>query len=214
MASENSKGVPYIVKLVVGLAMAVGGFKLSQMAQDSVNGGGLYNMTHSLGEMGIPIDIGITIAVIGVFLIVFPAIQSFYLKPLEEAVNDRTSRLENTFTEAETLRSEMTQMRTDYEARLVKAESEARAAIQDEIKKAQDLRAQMQAEVAAQRADMLAKADEDIAAQRAGVISQLRTQTVNLTMNATEKLIGTKLDAETDRKLIEDFIANAEVPSF
>ncbi|MBL8047631.1 MAG: F0F1 ATP synthase subunit B [Chthonomonas sp.] len=212
MATQKSSGIPYIVKLIVGVGMAVGGFKLSHMAHEP--GNGLYDITHKMSEMGIPIDLGITIAVIGVFLIVFPAIQSFYVTPLEDAVNERTSRLESTFSEAESLRSEMTQMKADYETRLAKAEGEARAAIQEEIKKAQDLRAQMQAEVAAQRADMLKKAEDEISAQRAGVVSQLRTQTVNLTMSATEKLIGAKLDSEADRKLIEEFIDKAEVPSF
>lgn len=197
--------------LAVGIGLGIGGFQLSHLAHEP--GNGVYDLTHKMEEMGVPIDFGLTIAVIGVFLALFPVIQSFYVQPLEDAVNERNSKLEATFSEAMTLREDMATMKSDYEARLAKAEADARAAIQDEIKKAQDLRSQMQAEVAAQRSEMLAKAEEEIAGHRSRVVNDLRIQTVNLTMQATEKLIGTRLDADADRKLIEEFIERAEVPA-
>ena len=93
----------------------------------------------SLAEQGLPIDLGMTAAVIGVFIILFPLLKSFYFDPLAEAIQARSSELEKTFAEAENLRAEMTQMRTEYEQRISTTEQEAREQIQAQIREAQTL---------------------------------------------------------------------------
>lgn len=201
------------VIIIVGLGLMYGGFQASAMA-NAVEGENFFKgITHAAHGMGITLDLGITIAVIGTMLALFPVINTFYVQPLESAINERNSNLEKTFTEAENLRSEMTQMRNDYETRLTEADAAARAQIQAEIKKAQDLSTQMQAEVATQKEQMLKRAQEEINSERDQAITGLRTHAVNLTLAATEKLIGAKLDNDTDRKLIQEFIDKAEVPT-
>jgi len=214
MSEKKSSPATTIVASIVGLGLMVFGWHASQKAasEDPGSFAPFKSISEAAHHMGITVDLGITIAVIGTFLLMFPIIKSFYVQPLEDAINERNSGLEKTFTEAENLRTEMTKMKSDYETRLADTETQARAQIQDEIKKAQDLRAQMQAEVATQREEMVKRAQEEINTERDRVIGQLRLHTVNLTMNATEKLIGTKMDADADRKLIEEFIEKAEVP--
>lgn len=204
-ADQTQKEGPYVVKLIIGLALAIGGFFVSTNFQ--------LDVLKDLGEKGLPIDLGKTVATIGVFLILFPVIRSFFVDPLRNAIHERTSNLERAFSEAESLRSEMGQMKKDYEAQLVAAEAAAREQIQSQIREAQQLRTQLMAE-ASERADqMVARAKEEIATERDRVLTELRGQVVDLTLSATEHLLGETMNDPRHRKLVEDFIAKVEAPA-
>jgi F-type H+-transporting ATPase subunit b len=204
--NENSKSVPYIVKLIVGILFMVGGVYLSQNADQYLP------FQHGLAEKGIPIDLGITLAVIGVLLIVFPIIQMFYLNPLMNAIGERNSELERTFSEAENLRSEMTRMRNEYEQRIASTEAAAREQIQAQIKEAQQLRQSLMTEATARADEMVRQAQETIEGEKQRVLTQLRLEVVNLTLTATEKVLGENMDSEKNRRLVQDFISKVEVP--
>ena len=194
----------WIPKLVIGIAMMVGGMYVSLNVHlaiiDKVNG------------MGIPLDIGKTIATIGVFLIVFPLIETFYLNPLKESILNRTKALQQTFEEAENMRAEMDATKEEYEARLTETEASAREQIQAEIKKAQELRKSIQAEASAKADELLAKAREEIASERDRALIDMRVHVATLSLLATEKILGENMDNERNRKLIDEFIDNVEVP--
>ena len=145
--AKESSGAPAAVLIVVGvLLVLLGGYA-------STHGElGLASTFEALGKQGIPILLGKTISTIGVFLILFPVIKFFFLTPLGDAVDERNSNLEQTFSEAESLRAEMTTMRNDYETRLTAAEASAREHIEAQIKEAQNLRQTLMDE-AANRAD-------------------------------------------------------------
>ncbi len=201
---KESGGVPFIVKLVIGLGLMFGGFYVYKNVK--------IGFFQTLAEQGINIEPGKTIAVIGVLLIVFPVIQSFYLKPLQDAIDERNSNLEQTFTEAETLRTDMTKMKADYEAQLAETEAKARVQIQEEVRKAQEMRQQLMADASAKAEEMKKRAQDEIDSERERVMTELRLKTVDLTLSATQRLIGENLDDARNRKLIEEFIEKAEVP--
>ena len=186
--------------------MLVGGYL-------SVNADTVLPFQHDLAEKGIPLDLGITVAVIGVFLILFPAIQTFYLTPLTDAINERTHALESTFGEAEELRAEMTKMKSDYEQRLAATEAEARSQIQAQIKEAQDLRQTLMSEATSKADEMVKRAAQEIESEKQKVLGQLRAEVVNLTLAATERILGENMDSDKNRKLVAEFIDKVEVPS-
>lgn len=202
---KSSSGLPFPVVLIIGVAMMAGGFYVSKNVH--------IEFLTKLAEQGISLDPGKTVSAIGVLLILFPVIRSFYIGPLTDAINGRTTELERTFTEAESLRSEMAQMRSDYERRLAETESAAREQIQSEIRKAQELRGQLEADARARADEYLRKAQEDIDNEKHRVITDLRLHVVDLTLGATEKILGENVDSDRNRKLIAEFIDKIEVPS-
>ncbi len=205
MSEQSSKsGAPYPLLLIAGVAFIIAGSYLYLNPPA---------FTHTLEEMGIPLDIGKSLGTIGIFLIVFPAIKFFYVQPLQDAIQGRNSELESTFAEADSLRNEMTKMKTEYEARLADTESKARAQIQEQIKEAQTLRSTLMAEASSRADDLLRKANDEIATERDRVMTDLRLKTVDLTLAATERLIGQNLDDDRNRKLVQEFIDKMEVPS-
>jgi F-type H+-transporting ATPase subunit b len=167
--------------------------------------------TTALEQMGILLDLGKTIAVIGVFLILFPVIRSFFITPLQEAILARTTELENTFSEAERLRAEMTSMRSDYERRIVETESQAREQIQAQIAEAQNLRQTLMAEATATADQMVKRAQQEIENEKQKALTEIRLNVVNLSLAAAEKLVGANMDTDRNRILVDEFITQVEV---
>lgn len=200
--STNQKSSSAPIGIGVGLILALVG---SYMAVNKMF------VPEALAKQGVPLNPGETLATIGVFLILFPVIRSFFIDPLDTAITDRTTHLEHTFSEAETLRAEMAQLKADYEKRLAATEASAREQIQNQIKEAQNLRQQLMAEAASKADEMKAKASQEIEQERSKVLSELRISAVDLTLKATEKLLGESVDTDRNRKLVQDFIDKAEV---
>lgn len=193
--------------VVIGLVMAMGGYYLS------ANPPAFLSFQEGLNHQGIPLDLGKTVSMIGMFLVLFPALNYFYFRPLKEAIHGRTTDLEATFKEAEDLRSEMTNMRSEYERRLGETEAQAREQIQAQIKEAQNLRDTLRSEAVQQAEALKKKAIEEIEQEKQKILTDLRLHVVNLTLTATEKLVGQNVDSETNRRLVEEFIEKVEVPS-
>jgi F-type H+-transporting ATPase subunit b len=206
-ATENKpSGAQVLIFMVIGAILMVGGMMVANQHM-------LEGVEKPLTEMvGVEVSLGKTIATIGVFLILFKVIHVFYLAPLFEAIDGRSTELESTFSEAETLRAEMVAMKSDYEKRLATTEANAREQIQAQIREAQQLRDTLKAEATAQADDYKRRAIEEINAEKNKVLTDLRLHVVNLTLQATERVIGENMDNERNRKLVEDFIDKVEVP--
>ncbi|MEX2243365.1 MAG: F0F1 ATP synthase subunit B [Fimbriimonadaceae bacterium] len=162
---------------------------------------------------GIDLHLGETVTSIGIFLFLWGLISGIFTKPLADAINQRTTNLEQTFAEAQDLREQMDRTREEYEARLKQTEEDARTRIQNEVKKAQELRTQIQAEANAKAEEMLRKAREEIEAERDKVMTQVRVHVANLSLLATERILGENMDNERNRRLVEEFIDKVEVPN-
>jgi F-type H+-transporting ATPase subunit b len=194
------------------LAMAVAGVVM-MLAGMYVSKNVKIGFLETLEKQGILLDPGKTVAVIGVFLILFPLLDFFYFSPLREAINDRNNALESTFTEAESLRAEMTQLKADYENRIAETEANARAEIQAEIARAQELRRTLEAGARAKADEMTRRAADEIAAERTRALGDIRLHVAKLTLQATERLLGENMDNERNRRLIDEFIDKVEVPA-
>jgi F-type H+-transporting ATPase subunit b len=204
MSTPTKKsGLPYPVVLIIGVILMMGGYFISQKTHE---------FQEKLANQGIPLDFGLTIAVVGVLMILFPVLNSFYFKPLADAINERTHALESTFGEAETLRSEMTKMKSDYEQRLAATEAEARSQIQAQIREAQNLRQTLMAEASSKADEMVKRAQQEIEAEKQKVLGQLRREVVNLTITASERILGENMDSDKNRRLVTEFIDTVEVP--
>lgn len=203
---EKSSSASTLIGIVIGIAFVVAGHFVSQALAGN-------ETLESLANQGIPLDPGKTLSAIGVLLILFPLVKLFFIAPLRGAIEERTTYLERTFGEAEELRTEMTKMRNEYEQRLAQTEAQAREQIQAQIREATQLRQQLMAEAGAKADELVKRAQEEIALEKDKVLTQLRLEVVNLTLSATEKILGENMDNDRNRKLIQEFVDKAEVAS-
>lgn len=171
---------------------------------------GLVNVEKTVGDMGIPIEFGKTIAAIGVFLAMFKLIEMFFFNPLHDAIDGRTQELEKTFSEAESLRNEISEMKASYEKRIADTEANAREEINAQIKEAQDLKKQLMADAQKQADDYKQSAIKEIDAEKNKVVTQLRVNVADLSLQAAEKILNENVDNDRNRKLVDDFLNTVE----
>lgn len=199
---KRSSSASVWIGVVVGLVLMFAGMYVSKNVP--------LPFQEALAQQGIPLDLGKTVAVIGVFLILFPVINAFFIRPLDEAIHGRTEDLERTFGEAENLRAEMSKMRSEYEARIKESEARAREEIQQTLRETQDLRKQMMADANAKAEAMVKQAQEEIERERDRVLTDLRVHVTDLALSAAERIIGENMDTERNRKLVDEFLVGAE----
>lgn len=202
--SNQSAGSPW-GKIILGVILAVLGTVVSVE--------GWIPFTKTLKAQGLELDLGMTLATVGVLLAMFPIIKFFFVVPLQDAIQERNTNLENTFSEAEELRAEMQRMRSEYEKRIATTESQARDQIQSQIREAQNLRATLMDEATQKTQALIAQAEQEIAAERDRLIGDLRSHVVDLALAAAEKVVRENMDTDRNRRMIDDFISRAEVVS-
>lgn len=189
---------------VIGFVLMVAGWQVYQLEL-------LKSVEEPLVNMGIPVNFGKTISVIGAFLLLFKVLDFFFLSSLHEAINRRTGELESTFTEVENLRAEMATLKSDYERRLAETEASAREQIQAQIREAQDLKKSLMADAQRQAEDYKNQAIADIEAEKRKVLTDLRVEVTKLSLQATEKILNENIDSDRNRKLIDEFLTTVEV---
>jgi len=160
---------------------------------------------------GLDFALGRTLINLGLIFILIPVIQALYIKPLKEAIDERNNKLEQTFADAEDLRNQMTELRKSYEKQLADANASARVQIEAQIKEAQTLRQTLMTEAAERANALLEQARVEIENEKSKAVHEIRTSVVDLTLTATEKLLGETVDNARNRKLVEDFISGVEV---
>lgn len=197
--ASGGAGVKFVL-IVLGLLLIVAGYFA-------------YGQSWTTPAMfaGLGLDLSKVIVNVGFFLLFIQVINIYFYTPLREAIEERNNELETTFSEAENLKTTMNQMRSEYERRLAQTEADAREQIQAQIKEAQALRQTLMSEATAKADDLVKRANQEIEAERSRVLSELRLEVVNLTLAATEKLLGENIDSAKNRRLVEEFIDKIEV---
>ena len=148
---------------------------------------------------------------LGIVALMFPVVDMVFLKPLRAAMDARTNRLEETYSEAETLKQQMTDLRSSYEQKLAASEVEARQKIQEALSEAQRLKEGILEDARTQSEEIRSRTMENLERERAKMLVDLRAHVVDLTLTATERLIKKELDDPKHRELIGEFIETAEV---
>ena len=192
--------MPPIVGIVIGVVLMVGGM----IVHKSVG---------RIEPLGIAIEPGITVATIGVLMILFPVIKIFFINPLEAALHERNSNLDETFGEAEALRTEMQGLRTSYEARLAETEAQARETINAQLREAQAIKATLMNEASEKATALVTNAQAEVAAERTRLMSELRAHVTDLALSAAERVVGENMDNERNRRIVDDFIASSTMPA-
>jgi F-type H+-transporting ATPase subunit b len=127
-------------------------------------------------------------------------------KRFVQNINNREELIQKSIDEAEAQKNAMQKLVEENERKL----REAHSAIDEEIKRAKDA-AETQgqaiiAEAKKQKESILKDAQAEIQRSQAAAMNEIRSQVADIVVNATEKIINEKLDAEKDQKLVNTYI--------
>jgi F-type H+-transporting ATPase subunit b len=179
---------------LTGVVTVLGAAPLA--AEGAAGGGGLLTVDGGLMVW--------TLVVFGLFLYI---LKRFAWPVVLGAVRAREEALEAQIAQAAKDREDAEKLLAEQRKLLADARTEASAMIAN-AKAAADRERQLGVEKARAEADeLIARARRDIQAEKDRAVVELRHEAVDIALAAAGKLIGQRLQADQDRKIVQDYLA-------
>ncbi len=166
-----------------------------------------------MGEFFSAFDInlvGLVFQVIN-FLLLLYLLNRFLFKPLLARMDERTAKIEKGLEDAETAARDRELARAEREAAVSEARKEAAEMLARSNKIAEDTRNEILTDARSEAEKVTQRAREEINAEKEKAMSELRAQVADLALEAAAKLVRSDMNAATQRRLVEEFLA--EVPA-
>lgn len=141
------------------------------------------------------------------FLLILYLLNRFLFKRVLGLLDERQERIAKGLEDAEAAARDRELARAEREAALDEARKESQAMIARATKIAEDSRAEIVAAAREEAEKVAARATEEITAEKQRAIAELRSQVADLALEAAGRLVKTEMNAPTQRRLVEDFLA-------
>jgi F-type H+-transporting ATPase subunit b len=157
------------------------------------------------------VEPGLMIWTVVVFVALLAILRKFAWPALLGAVEARERALEEQLAEAERNRVEAARLLAEHQKLLAEGRTAAQGLLAEARAAAERERALAMEKTRQEQEDLLERARRDIIAERERAVAELRREAVDLSLAAASKLIERRLDSESDRQLVQDYLAGADV---
>ena len=154
------------------------------------------------------VEFGLMFWTLVVFALLLAVLKKFAYPALLGAVEAREKALQDQLDEAGRNRAEAEALLAEHKKLVAEARASAHALLVEARSLAEKERALAIEKTRQEQEDLLARARREIAAERERAVAELRREAVELSLAAASKLIGERLTSETDRKLVEEYLAS------
>jgi F-type H+-transporting ATPase subunit b len=158
-------------------------------------------------------NLGLMIWTLLVFLFTMWVLSKLAFPRIQEALDKRASAIRESIESAEKTREEADKILEEYRARLREAREQADDIVARARRAAETTTAQAAQEGRDKREELLAAARRDIEAETRRSLERIRKEVADLTVLATEKVTRTSLDAEDQKRLINEALAEVDFSS-
>ena len=138
--------------------------------------------------------------------VLFFALYKLGYKPVRKILDTRSEYEQRKLAEADALKKENEELKKKMEEELAQAEERANRAIERARQEGNRLKDELVNEGREKTEQMIANAKADIAFERNKMLSKVQREIVDATISATEKMLSERIDEETDKRIIDDFI--------
>ena len=146
-----------------------------------------------------------------IFLVVWVILSRYAFKPITAAVEAREKALEDAIAAAKADREEAAKILAEHKRQIEAARGDAQKLIAEGRAIGDKLRADMIEETRAQQQEMLERARREIEGEKVRAIAELRREAVDLAIAGASKVIEKNLDDESNRRIVESFLATIPV---
>jgi F-type H+-transporting ATPase subunit b len=134
------------------------------------------------------------------FLIVFYILKKFAWKPILKSLKDRENNIAESLATAQKVKQEMTLLKSDNEALLVKAREERAALIKDAKDVSDKMIAEAKEKAKTEYDRIVSDAQMAINQQKMAAITDLKNQVGNLVIEVSEKVLRRELSNKTEQE--------------
>jgi F-type H+-transporting ATPase subunit b len=176
-------------------------------------GGGGGGGEDSGGSFLVSPNLGLMIWTLLVFGITMYVLSKVAFPRIQEALDKRANLIRESIDEAEKTREESKKILEEYRARLKEAREQADDIIARARKTAETTVAEATDQGREKREELLAAARRDIEAETRRSLERIRKEVADLTVLTTEKVTRKSLDAEDQKRLIQEALAEVDFSS-
>jgi F-type H+-transporting ATPase subunit b len=141
------------------------------------------------------------------FLLLLYLLNRLLFKRVFAFLDQRQERITKGLEDAEAAARDRELARAERESALDETRKEAQAMIARATKIAEDSRTEIVAAARAEAEKVAARATEEITAEKQRAIAELRAQVADLALDAAGRLVKAEMNAPTQRRLVEEFLA-------
>lgn len=145
------------------------------------------------------------------FLIMFWVLKRYGWQPLLDVLEARRKKIQDEFDSIAAQKEDVKSLNEQYEAKLKEVHAEGRKKIQEAIAEGHQISLKIQQDAQSQAKEIITKAKAEISSEISQANNQLKNDIVNLVMDTTEKILQKKLDDSSQKKLIADFVEEAQL---
>lgn len=153
---------------------------------------------------------GLMIWTLFVFVLLLIVLRKFAWPQILGAVRAREAALEAQIAEAEKNRKETAELLEQHKKLLGEGRTQAQGMLAEAKVMIEKEHGAALERTHQEQAELLDRARREIQAERERAILELRQEAVDLSLAAAAKLIGQRMSADTDRKLVEGYLATLE----
>ena len=166
--------------------------------------------TASSGSFLITPNVGLMIWTLLLFGISMYILWKLAFPRISEALDRRQHAIEESIDHADQVRKQADDLLAEYQQRLRDAREQAEQIIERSRKTSEAREREVQAETQERRQQMREQTRKEIEAETRRAIQEIRHEVADLTVLATEKITRKVLDADDQRRLVEDALSELD----
>ena len=153
------------------------------------------------------INLGFFISQLVNFTLLAALLTVLLYKPILRMLNERKERIAKSLADVDAAREAAARAQQDYDKKMVEAQRTAQEIIAKASQASEEVAAEIRAEAQRDAENIRRKAREEAAQERAHLLAEVQSQIASLSMLATERVLGQAVDANTQRRLVDQFLA-------
>jgi len=154
--------------------------------------------------------LGLMIWTLLLFLVTMWVLSKVAFPKIQEALDKRAKMVSESIDAAERQRREADELLGEYRARLAEAREQADDIMARARKSAETAEAEAAAAGKEKREELVAAAKRDIEAETRRSLDQIRQEVADLTVLATERVTRKSLNAEDQKRLVEEALSEVD----
>lgn len=154
------------------------------------------------------INLGFLVSQIVNFTLLVVLLSMLLYKPILRMLNERRDRIAKSMADVDEARAAAARAQQDYDRTIADAQRKAQEIIAQASQAADKVRAEIEANARREADAIRQKAREEATQEKGRLLADVQGQIASLSMMATERVLGQGVDQNTQRKLIDDFLAD------
>jgi F-type H+-transporting ATPase subunit b len=153
---------------------------------------------------------GLMIWTLVIFFLTFLLLKWKAFGPIANAIEERRAAVRENIESAERSRDEAQQLLEEYKQQLAESRREANEILDRARRTAEESSRQAREELRLEKERGIEQVQDAIAAETRQALDQIKNEVADLTLLATEKVIGRALDAGEQRRLIDEALGEVD----